>query len=165
MSSPTSIAERLPPSVRQELEAHLRQSPQRAAAISDVLRLLQEALGYIDDEALHYAADCTGLTPVQVEELCSFYPLVLRRPAGRHLLRICDSVACHLAGAPELVRRAEAISGVRLGQVAGAGHYSILPHVCLGLCDRAPAVLVDGRAVGGFSPTALEQLLAEWEQG
>ncbi|MGC9127247.1 MAG: NAD(P)H-dependent oxidoreductase subunit E [Acidithiobacillus sp.] len=163
MSSPTSIADRLPSSVRTEIEAHLRQAPQREAAISDVLRLLQQALGYIDDDTLLYAAQQTGMPPVKVEELCSFYPLVLRRPAGRHLLRICDSVSCHLAGADSLLRQAEEISGVTLGQVAKEGSYSILPHVCLGLCDRAPAALVDGHAVGGFDGDALVALLASWE--
>jgi len=164
MSSPTSIAERLPAAVRTEIEEHLRRSPQRAAAISDVLRLLQQAFGHIDDEALHFAAQQTGLSPVKVEELCSFYPLVLRRPAGRHLLRICDSISCHMAGAENLLRRAEEIAGVPLGQVAKGGRYSVLPHVCLGLCDRAPAVLVDGRAEGGFSADALSALLRGWEE-
>jgi NADH-quinone oxidoreductase subunit E len=96
----------------------------------------------------------------QLDELATFYSLLLRRPAGRTVVRICDSIACHLAGAPALLAEAERLTGVPLGGVSGDGSVTVMPHVCLGLCDRAPAALVGERAVGGLDSTYLSELLA-----
>ncbi len=164
MSSPSSTADHLDPARRQKIAEIVAHSPRPQAAISDVLRLLQEALGHIDDHALEFAAQCTGLSPVQVEELCTFYPLVLREPAGRHVLRICDSISCHLAGARQLLTHAVAHSGVPMGRVAGKGAYTILPHVCLGLCAQAPAAWVDGKSLAPMDIQTLTGLLTAWEE-
>ncbi|WP_369573275.1 NAD(P)H-dependent oxidoreductase subunit E [Acidithiobacillus sp. IBUN Pt1247-S3] len=148
------------------LLARLRQAVQHVgshpeAAVCDLLRILQAEYGWIDDARLHLVAKLCGISAVRVEELCTFYPLVLRENPGRHVLRICDSVACHLAGAPQLLKLAEERSGVALGQ--SNGRYSVLPHVCLGLCDRAPAAFVDGReVVAPLSSEALQQQLQDW---
>ncbi|WP_312261649.1 NAD(P)H-dependent oxidoreductase subunit E [Candidatus Igneacidithiobacillus taiwanensis] len=163
MSSPTSIAESLPEPLQARLQEALRQAGAHPeAAVCELLRLLQAAYGWIDDARLHLVASLCGISPVRVEELCTFYPLVLRQDPGRHVLRICDSIACHLAGARKLLAQAQGQSGVPLGE--SNGRYSILPHVCLGLCDRAPAALVDGHTVvAPLSAEALAAQLDAWE--
>ncbi len=164
MSSPTLTAETVPTELLDQLQAvvqHAGSHPE--AAVCDLLRILQAEYGWIDDPRLHLVASLCGISAVRVEELCTFYPLVLRENPGRHVLRICDSVACHLAGAPELLAGATAQSGVALGQ--SNGHYSVLPHVCLGLCDRAPAAFLDGKEiVAPLAADVLRQRLADWEQ-
>ena len=163
MSSPTSTVETVPDT----LLAHLRQVVEHAgshpdAAVCDLLRILQAEYGWIDDARLHLVAALCGISAVRVEELCTFYPLVLRENPGRHVLRICDSVACHLAGAHNLLAQAETQSGVALGQ--SNGHYSVLPHACLGLCDRAPAAFVDGQEiVAPLTAELLQRQLQRWE--
>ena len=163
MSSPTSTAESIP----EALLARLRQAVEHAgnhpeAAVCDLLRILQAEYGWIDDPRLHLVASLCGISPVRVEELCTFYPLVLREDPGHHVLRICDSIACHLAGAPSLLQMAAERSGVPIGQ--NNGRYSVLPHVCLGLCDRAPAAFVDGKnTIAPLSSEDLRQLLRDWE--
>lgn len=163
MSSPISIADLQDTALIARLQALVAESPVPAAAISAVLYTLQDARGYIDDVALHAAAQLTGLSPVRVEELCTFYSLVLRAPAGRHVLRICDSIACHLAGAQDLLAQAQAYSGVALGEVGLRGALTVVPHVCIGLCDRAPALLVDGEATGPVDAASLARWLEQWE--
>ncbi|MDD3759341.1 MAG: NAD(P)H-dependent oxidoreductase subunit E [Acidithiobacillus sp.] len=164
MSSPTSTAESVPTALLSRLQQvveHAGSHPE--AAVCDLLRILQAEYGWIDDDRLQLVARLCSISPVRVEELCTFYPLVLREDPGRHVLRICDSIACHLAGAPGLLQMAVAQSGVPLGQ--SNGRYSVLPHVCLGLCERAPAAFVDGKnTVAPLSAEALRQLLQDWER-
>ncbi|MHB1566198.1 MAG: NADH-quinone oxidoreductase subunit NuoE family protein [Acidiferrobacter sp.] len=166
MSLPTSTADDpIDATLLQELQKTVLASRNTAAAISDVLRRLQQARGYIDDTALEHAAHLTGLTPTRVEELCTFYSLVLRAPAGRQVVRICDSIVCLMAGADTLLATAEAVTGVPLGTPSASGALTVLPHVCLGLCDRAPAVLVGDTAVGPLPLTDLTTLLQRLEEG
>ena len=62
--------------------------------IIDVLWALQKERGYIDDEAVKIAAAKCELTPQEVDEVATFYNLLLRRPAGRRQIFICDSISC-----------------------------------------------------------------------
>ncbi|MDV6344080.1 NADH-quinone oxidoreductase subunit NuoE [Nitrosomonas sp. Is37] len=148
---------------RQVLQKHLAQlpvtHPERRAAILPMMQALQIEHGYLDDAAVEEVAHFTGLSTTEVEELATFYSLIYRRPVGRHVLRVCDSVCCSLRGADQLLVAAEKYSGVPLGKVTPDGAFSVLPSICLGLCDQAPAALVDGEAVGPLDEAALQALL------
>lgn len=163
MSSPTSIADLHDDALLGRLRELVAESLVPEAAISEVLQVLQKARGYIDDDTLRLAATLTGLSPVKVEELCTFYSLVLREPVGTHVLRICDSIACHMAGAQDILAQARQHSGVDLGEVSRSGKLTVIPHVCIGMCDRAPALMVDNEAQGPMDTQGLTQLLAQLE--
>lgn len=148
---------------RQELEKHLAQlspyHPERRAAVISAMQVLQAERGYLDDEAVIEVARLTNLSTTEVEELASFYSLIYRRPVGQHVLRICDSLCCALTGADQLLATAQKHSGVSLGQVTPDGILSVLPSICLGLCDRAPAALLDAEAVCLLDEFKLKLLL------
>ncbi|MDX1251564.1 MAG: NADH-quinone oxidoreductase subunit NuoE [Gammaproteobacteria bacterium] len=147
----------------QELEKHLAQlppaHPERRAAVVPAMQALQTERGYLDDAAVEEVARLTGLSATEVEELATFYSLIYRRPVGRHVLLVCDSLCCAMNGGKQLLTRVEQMSGVSLGEVTADGALSVLPSICLGLCDRAPAALVDGEALGPLDEFALAALL------
>jgi NADH-quinone oxidoreductase subunit E len=145
---------------RSHLQEHIARYPEKRAGAIYTLQFLQQKYGYLSDEALAEASGLCGLSVTQLDELATFYSLLLRRPAGRTLVRICDSIACHLAGAPALLAEAQRLTGAPLGGVSEDGSVTVLPHVCLGLCDRAPAALAGERAVGGLDQASLAELLA-----
>lgn len=147
----------------QELERHLAQlppaHPERRAAVVPAMQALQAERGYLDDAAVAEVARLTGLSAIEVEELATFYSLIYRRPVGRHVLLVCDSLCCSMHGADRLLAAAEKYCGVSLGEVTPDGALSVLPSVCMGLCDRAPAALLDGEALGPLDESALAALL------
>ena len=116
--------------------------------IVDVLWSLQKQRGFIDDEAVKLAAAECDLTPLEVDEIATFYNLLLRRPAGRRQIYVCDSISCELCGAAKLIEQLSRVLGVRLGEVTPDGEFGLLPIVCLGHCERAPCVLA-GETVHG----------------
>jgi NADH-quinone oxidoreductase subunit E len=148
---------------RQALQKHLAQlplnHPERRAAAVPAMQALQVEHGYLDDTAIKTVAQFTGLSTTEIEELATFYSLLYRRPVGRHVLQICDSVCCNMRGADRLLLAAEKYCGVSLGKVTADGALSVLPSICLGLCELAPALLVDGEALGPLDEAALELLL------
>jgi len=147
----------------QELERHLAQlapdHPERRAAVVPAMQALQAERGHLDDAAVAEVAQLTGQSTTEVEELATFYSLIYRRPVGRHVLQICDSACCSMRGADRLLASAEKTSDVSMGEVTSDGTLSVLPSICLGLCDRAPAALIDGEALGPLDEAALEALL------
>lgn len=116
--------------------------------IVDVLWELQQERGYIDDEAVKIAAAQCELSPIEVDEVASFYNLLLRRPAGRRQIYVCDSISCELNGAQRLIAEMERQLGAKLGEVTADGEFSLLPIVCLGHCDKAPCVLANQKVQG-----------------
>ena len=133
----------------------------------DVLWELQSQRGWIADEDVKTAAARCGLTPLEVDEVASFYNLLLRRPAGRTPIFVCDSIACELRGCEDLVAALEQRLGLRMGGVTEDGAFGLLPIVCLGHCERAPCVLAGETVHGPCAPDAdgVARLLAEIADG
>jgi NADH-quinone oxidoreductase subunit E len=122
--------------------------------IVDVLWALQKQRGYIDDEAVRLAAAECELTPQEVDEVATFYNLLLRRPAGRRQIFICDSISCELRGAENLISEVTKQLGARLGEVTADGEFGLLPIVCLGHCEKAPCLLANEKVIGPLETDA-----------
>ncbi len=165
MSWPTSIAKGITDmnNILKGLQKDLlhlpRTHPKRRATAIPAMQALQAELGYLDDAAIKKITQITGLSTTEVEELATFYSLIYRRPTGRHIVRICDSVCCSMRGADQLLTAAEEYIRTSLGTVTPDGALTVLPGICLGLCDKAPAALVDGEALGPLNDASLKALL------
>jgi len=127
--------------------------------IVDVLWAIQEQRGWIDDASLEAAAAECGLSPVEADEVATFYNLLFRRPVGKRVIFVCDSISCDLTGAPALIAGLERELGIRLGETTKDGEFTLLPIVCLGHCDKAPCCLA-GETVHGPLETDRESLTA-----
>lgn len=129
--------------------------------IVDVLWALQQERGYIDDEAVKLAAAECALTPLEVDEVATFYNLLLRRPAGRRQIFICDSISCELRGAESLIAEITQQLGAKMGEVTADGEFGVLPIVCLGHCEMAPCLLANERVQGPLAtdPESVRKML------
>ena len=129
--------------------------------IVDVLWALQQQRGYIDDEAVKLAAAECALSPLEVDEVATFYNLLLRRPAGRRQIFICDSISCELRGAENLIAEITRQLGAQLGEVTADGEFGVLPIVCLGHCEMAPCLLASEKVHGPLAtdPESVRALL------
>jgi NADH-quinone oxidoreductase subunit E len=61
---------------------------------------------------------------------------------GRHVILLCDSVSCWIMGYDRL-RASLGQRGIVFGETTADGRFTLLPIVCLGCCDRAPAMMID----------------------
>jgi len=132
-------------------------------AIVDVLWELQQQRGWIDDEAVHIAAAKCALTPAEVDEIATFYNLLLRAPAGKKVVYVCDSISCHLCDGDSLMERVSSELGVAPGGTTADGAITLLPIVCLGHCEKAPCLLA-GEQIHGPCKTdaeSVKKLVAE----
>lgn len=144
---------------RNQLLEHVRSYPEPRAGLTYVLQYLQQRAGYLSDAAVAEAANLTGLSEMQVNEIITFYTLLYRRPTGRHIVRLCDSLVCSTQGSASLFAHAERVLGVPTGTDTPDGAITVLPSICLGLCDHAPAALVDEAAAGPLDEASLAAIL------
>ena len=133
----------LSPAELKEIEHELAHYEQPSAATIEALKIVQKHRGWVSDEAVKDIAEKLRTSAADVDSVATFYNLIFRKPVGRHVIFQCDSVSCHIMGADSLRAKLEKRLGIKPGQTTPDGRFTLLPIVCLGTCDRAPAMLVD----------------------
>jgi NADH-quinone oxidoreductase subunit E len=144
------------------LAAHYEQP---SAATIEALKAVQKRRGWVSDEAVRAIAERLRTSPAAVDAVATFYNLIFRRPVGRHVIFVCDSVSCWIMGYDGLRERLEKRLGIRYGETTADGRFTLLPICCLGTCDRAPAMLIDEdlhRDLERLDDTGLEALLERY---
>jgi NADH-quinone oxidoreductase subunit E len=131
----------LTPEERAEIEREAARAPARRAAGIEALKIVRKSRGWVPDAELREVADLLGMSHHELDAVATCYSLLFRRPVGRRVILLCDSVVCWMLGADRLRERLEANLGVRLGETTPDGRFTLLPVACLGCCDRAPALL------------------------
>jgi NADH-quinone oxidoreductase subunit E len=102
------------------------------------------------------------MTPDELESVATFYNLIFRRPVGRHVILICDSVTCWIMGYDRLRQHLTSRLGIQLGETSADGRFTLLPNVCLGTCDHAPALMIDDDLHRDLDAAQLDDILAKY---
>ena len=153
----------LTPEERQEIEAELPRYPQKQAVCIDAMKIVQRHRGWVSDESLQDIAQLLEMSLDDLDGVATFYNLLFREPVGRHVVLLCDSVSCWIMGYDRLRERVCQKLGVRLGETTADGRFTVLPIVCLGTCDHAPAMMVDQDLHRDLDPEKAAQLLDDYK--
>jgi NADH-quinone oxidoreductase subunit E len=150
---------KLTPEEKREIAEEQRRYPDRRAVCVEALKIAQRSRGWISDETLRELADHLGMTADELDGVATFYNMIFRRPVGRHVIFLCDSVSCWVMGEEALRARLKARLGIGFGETTPDREYTLLPVACLGACDHAPALLLDRELHGDLTETKLDSLI------
>jgi NADH-quinone oxidoreductase subunit E len=120
---------------------------------------IQAHYGYLSDEAVEDAAELLEMTPLEVEELATFYTFVFREPVGKYVIHVCDSVICWMDGSDSIKAYLCKKLEIDVGQTTADGLFTILPVCCIGYCDLSPAMLVNRKVHGNLTPQKIDSIL------
>jgi NADH-quinone oxidoreductase subunit E len=148
---------------RHEIEHALGHYPDSRAASIDALKAVQKHRGWVPDEAIPVIADAIGITAADLEGVATFYSLIFRRPVGRHVIKVCDSISCHLTGYDALKAALVRETGVDFGQTTQDNRFTLLPICCLGACDRGPTMMIDDDLHGPVEPADVANILGAYQ--
>lgn len=147
---------------RQEITAELPHYPERRAACIEALKVVQRRRGWVSDDSLRDVATLLEMTPDELDGVATFYNLIFREPVGRHVILLCDSVSCWIMGCTRLRERLQDRLQIQPGETTADGRFTLLPIVCLGACDHAPAMMVDDDLHQDVAPDSLDGILANY---
>jgi NADH-quinone oxidoreductase subunit E len=147
----------------QEIEAEAAHYPRRDAVCIDALKIVQRRRGWVPDESVRDIAGLIGMSPTDVDSVATFYNLIFRRPVGRHVIMICDSVSCWIMGHDRVRKSLQERLGIELGQTTPDNRFTLLPIVCLGCCDHAPAMMVDSNLHSDLDPRKIDAELEKYQ--
>ena len=149
----------LPKTLKHELQEQIARVAHPREMAIDVINALQDHFGYFSDEALAQAADLLGMSPLELDELATFYTFIYREPVGTHVIHVCDSLICWMENGENLVTHLCGQLGIRMGETTADGLFTLLPVCCIGYCDRAPAILIDRKVHGPLTIESLDRLI------
>jgi NADH-quinone oxidoreductase subunit E len=149
----------IPQELRMSLEKQVAGVDHPRELAVDVMFAIQEHYGYLTDEGVNETAQLLEISPVEVEQLATFYTFIYREPVGKFVIHICDSVICWMDGYDSIKEYLCKKLGIRMGETTPDGLFSLLPVCCIGYCDRSPAMLINRKAYGNLTFEKIDEIL------
>jgi NADH-quinone oxidoreductase subunit E len=149
----------IPGELKISLQGRVAAAITKREAAVDVMKELQAHYGWLTDEAVSEAAELLALSPLQVEELATFYEMIYRRPVGKKVIHVCDSISCWCACCDDLMQHLKTRLGVELGGTSADGMFTLLPCCCMGMCGDSPAMSVGGALYGSVTVEMADEIL------
>ena len=124
-----------------------------------ILEEIQAECGLLPEEALRSVSEQTGCSLVDIYGIATFYRAFSLQPRGKHLVSACLGTACHVRGAPRVVKEFEQQLGIKPGETTPDKEFTLERVNCLGACAIGPVVVIDGHYFSKVREQRVRQLL------
>ena len=148
---------------RQEIEAEMARYPTREAVCIDAMKIVQRHRGWVSDESIRDIGELLQMSSADLDGVATFYNLIFRKPVSPHVIMLCDSVSCWIMGYEKLCQGLTSRRKVSLGETTADNRFTVLPIVCLGVCDHAPALMIDDDLYRDVEPGQLDGVLENYK--
>jgi NADH-quinone oxidoreductase subunit E len=155
----------LPNELKKSLEEKITHAEHPREMVVDVMLALQEHYGYLSDDAVEAVAALLGMSPLEVEELATFYTFIYREPVGKYVIHVCDSVICWMDGFESIQDYLCRKLDIAVGDTSADGLFTLLPVCCIGYCDMSPAMLINRKVYGNLTPQKIDEILDKLKSG
>jgi bidirectional [NiFe] hydrogenase diaphorase subunit len=131
-------------------------------ALIETLHTVQEAFGYLDDQALRHVAGNLKVPLSRVYGVATFYNFFTLKPQGAHTCVVCLGTACYIKGSPAVIEEVHKLYGITPGETTPDKQVSLVVARCLGACGLAPAAVFDSEVVGKLTPEETRARIKKW---
>ena len=149
----------LPNELKESIEEKIAHADHRREMVVDVMLAIQEHYGYLSNEAVKEVAALLGMSPMEVEELATFYTFIYREPVGKYVIHVCDSVICWMDGYESIQNYLCKKLNIGVGDTTVDGMFTLLPVCCIGYCDFSPAMLINRKVYGHLTAEKIDAIL------
>lgn len=148
---------------KHEIAEEMKPFPFPQAVCIDALKIVQNHRGWVSDESVADIAEFLGMPAEEVDGVATFYSRIYRRPVGRHVILLCDSMTCMIMGYESLYDHLKQKLGIAFGETTEDQRFTLLPNSCLGDCDHAPAMMIDNDHYNHVTEAQIDKLLEEYK--
>ena len=124
-----------------------------------MLHFVQEKEGFISPQSEQEVGDYLGVPVVHVHEVVSFYHLFHQKRAGRCHFSVCQTTACALRGAEDIIEHLKKRLGIKSGETTPDGKFSLSVVECLGACEIAPMMQFNKEYKGALNKKKIDELI------
>src|SRR5665648_592612 len=148
---------------KKEILEEVKHYPSPAVASIDALKIVQHHRGWVSDESVKDISEMLMMSNEEADSVATFYSRIYRRPVGRNVILICDSISCMIMGYESLYEYLSEKLGISFGQTTSDGRFTLLPVSCLGDCDNAPAMMINNDHFNKLTVEMIEELLGNYK--
>ena len=148
---------------KKEIREEIKHYPIKKAASIEALKVVQKYRGWVSDESIKDIAAELGMSPEELDSVATFYNLVFRKPVGKNVILMCDSISCWVMGYEKLYDHLKKKLGIQFGETTKDNRFTLLTIPCLGTCDCAPALMINNDLHRDLTPEKLDKILEKYK--
>lgn len=138
--------------------------PHDKSYLIEILREIQAEDGYVSTQAIGVISKELNILDVEIEGVVSFYSMLSHEQKGKNVIRVCKTACCKIAGADDIISiLKKELKVEELGQITNDGKFSIEQCECIGMCDQAPAMLINEQPYGNLTAEKISEILKEYK--
>ncbi len=137
--------------------------PRDRADLVERLKEVQRRYGHVPEGAITGLAESMAIPVHEVYGVASFYSFLSTKPQGRNVIRVCRSLPCYLKSAEMIMEVLEKELGIGLGETTPDGRFTFELTNCIGLCDHAPAMLINQDPHVDLTPEKIKRVIATYK--
>jgi NADH-quinone oxidoreductase subunit E len=146
-----------------EIQKEMKMYPAKSAACIEALKIVQNERRWISDECIDDIADLLEMSAAEVDGIATFYSRIYRKPVGRNIILLCDSVTCMMMGFDTLYEHLSKKLGIHFGETTPDDRFTLLPNTCLGDCNNAPALMINNDMYNHVTIDKIDELLKKYQ--
>jgi len=146
-----------------EIEKLYQHFPIKSAACIEGLKIIQKNHRWVSDQAVKELAELLSMSPAAIDSVATYYNLIFRRPVGRNVILVCDSVSCWIMGCEKILERLKSKLGIAYGETTIEDRFTLLSVSCLGTCDHAPAIMINEDLHRDLTVDKLDEILDSYK--
>jgi NADH:ubiquinone oxidoreductase subunit E len=135
------------------------QHGRKRESLLPVMQGVVEQENYLSEYSMVEIAREMDLPAAEVYGTATFYSFLEVKKMGRYIIRICKTISCAMKGKSQVVFAIQDMLKIRIGETSADGRFSLLETNCLGLCHKAPAMLVNHEAYTDLTPEKVREIL------
>jgi NADH-quinone oxidoreductase E subunit len=130
-------------------------------ALLPCLEAIQEVSSYIPEEAIIYLRETLGIPSVDIYGVITFYGMLTTEEQGEYVIRLCNSLPCYLSDSEGILKVVERELGIKAGETSPDKKFTLETVACLGLCDKAPAMMINDKVYETLTGESVEEIITE----
>jgi NADH-quinone oxidoreductase E subunit len=124
-----------------------------------ILQELQDQHGYIPEPAVSAIAEYLEIPAVKIYSVATFYNEFRFNAGGKYHFQVCQGIGCQVDGSERIRSELHRLLEIEPGEITADGWFSLEWVPCLGVCQEAPVLSVNGELYAKMTPVRLKELV------
>ncbi len=146
--------------MEKNIETVLNQYPEGSADnLIPILQDIQEVDGFLSEDSVVKVGEYLDMPASKIYGVATFYNQFRFTPLGKYHVQVCCGTACHVLGSATVLEEIEKNLGVKSGQTAKDGLFSLEVVACIGACGLAPVISINGNFHAKVTSESIKEIL------
>lgn len=157
--SPSKALDKESKILQKEIDELIEREGEKRSALIPILQEIRKRHTFINSFAMQYVADRLGVSAAEVYGVISFYSFLKEEYHGKFTISLCRTISCDMANKAKIAKQLQDALGIKFGETTPDGKFSLEWTNCIGMCDEAPALLVNEQVFTKVTPKKIKEIL------